>query len=372
MGLVNESATVSRGLTAGLLVCTCLFGCADSDLLGAGGSGGPGGSGGADGLAGHGGAAGSGGAGGDGSGGEAGAGGVGGNGGGAGVGGAGGEGGTASPVTEKRIMVTCDRNFTHSFSQPAFQSWVTLSVVPSSILSLEAFTADIAVTLVVPSETLQREVTGAFPTELDRIEITAAQAEVIAVGVRTGSPMWTLADGLPVTAAIQQTANAGDAGGDSCTKDEDCPLAAFGQLCGLSGACDCACQAGCSPEACANVVTDGIEGSNAAAEPSTRMVRQPTRTMTTSKPTPPLSSCVFRSVAPIRHAMNAHRSRRSPVDPVSSSFRPRCFRTRAPNSCSAQATQIARAGRRANPVIPNRTSFVLHLPMGWASAQGGS
>jgi len=157
-------------------------------------------------------------------------------------------------VTRKLIPVACDS----SFAGPPFEAFVDLTVIPTAIDSLEQFAADIAATITIPQALLQAEVIRSFPAEMSTVEITAAQAEVVAYGVLSGSPSITIVDGLPATLAVPQQPNPGVEGGGPCTGDEDCPLSAFGQVCASSGECECACQLGCTPEACANIVTEGI------------------------------------------------------------------------------------------------------------------
>jgi hypothetical protein len=243
---IRRATAAALALSIGLLAAACALGCGEGLPAGSGGSGGVGGNPGAGATGGIGGVSGVGGT---GSGGTVGMG---------GAGGSGGAGGTVPDATRKLIPVTCDETFASSFWYGPYASVVDLTVVPTSIRSLENFTADLVATMTVPSELLQREIIDAFPDEMSTVEITAAQAEVVAFGVLGGSPVNTVVSGLPATLAVPQKPNPGDEGGSTCTEDQDCPLSAFGQVCGSLGACECACLPGCSPEACASIVTEGV------------------------------------------------------------------------------------------------------------------
>lgn len=135
---------------------------------------------------------------------------------------------------------------------------VDLGVAPSAIRAAQSFTADIRTTLSVPKEFLQFGLIAVFPTGLTSLEIVSAGAEILTDGVLSGSPVSTTRGTIPITLPIPQIANSGDAGGSACVADDDCPLAAFGQTCSAGGRCECACRAGCAPDACANVVTDDV------------------------------------------------------------------------------------------------------------------
>ncbi|HSN84135.1 MAG TPA: hypothetical protein VLS88_16260 [Polyangiales bacterium] len=243
----HAQVRAARVLSMPLLVLLSALGCSEGPAAGAGGSG----NGGMPAGGSAGGAAGIGAGGGSGEGGVGGTSGVGGSGGQAGSGGG---GGATVPVTRKLIPVGCDS----SFIGPSFETYVDLTVIPSTINSLEELTADIAATITVPREVLQSEVTRLFPVEMNTVEIAAAQAEVLAYGALSGSPSTTVAHGLPVTLNVPQQPNPGVKTGGVCNEDEDCPLSDFGQICGAGGECECACQPGCTPEACANVVTDDV------------------------------------------------------------------------------------------------------------------
>ena len=200
------------GMLAGAVVLGCASGEGGHGQTGGAGGGGAGGAGGRVGAAGHGGAAGGGGV--------------------AGMGGAGGNGGAGGVpiVNDKLVPIACDTDFVHSFGFPAFDSFATLEVVPSAMTSGQDFTADIAVTIRIPKEVLQREVTGAFPDALPSIELSAGQAEVIVSGATAESPIVLVAADWPKTIVIPQAA------------------------------------APCLPDACPNIVTDDIEVSLGALE----------------------------------------------------------------------------------------------------------
>jgi hypothetical protein len=154
----------------------------------------------------------------------------------------------------KLVPMVCD-------NPVSFFDWeipIDMTVAPSAIEAARNFTADIHPTLSVPRQFLQGGLIAVFPTELTSLSIVSAGAEIVTDGVLTGSPVSTSRRSAPVTVPIPQTANPGDPGGSACTTDADCPLAAFSQNCNAGGQCDCACQAGCAPATCANLVTGDV------------------------------------------------------------------------------------------------------------------
>jgi hypothetical protein len=155
---------------------------------------------------------------------------------------------------QKLVPMVCDNSV-------SFFDWeipMDLTVAPSAIEAAHNFTADVHASLSVPREFLQGGMIAVFPTELTSLSIVSAGAEIVAEGVLTGSPVSTTWRSTPLSVPIPQVANPGDPGGSACVADADCPLAAFSQSCNASGQCDCACQAGCTPAACANVVTGDV------------------------------------------------------------------------------------------------------------------
>jgi hypothetical protein len=147
----------------------------------------------------------------------------------------------------------------HNSVSPAF--WgipLDMTVAPSAIQATRTFGADIFATLSIPKEFLQYGLISVFPTELTALEITAAAAEIVTSGVLSGSPLSATLGSAPLAVPISQAPNPGDLGGSACATDEDCPLAAFGQSCGLGGQCECACRDGCTPATCANLATDDV------------------------------------------------------------------------------------------------------------------
>lgn len=155
----------------------------------------------------------------------------------------------------KLVPMVCDNQVTPFF----WEIPMNMTVAPSAIEATRPFTAQIEAALSIPQEFLQFGLVSVFPAALTDIEITSAAAEIVTSGVLSGSPVSTVLAPVPVTAPIPQVPNPGNPGGDACTTDEDCPLAAFGQRCGADDECACACETGCVPEQCANVVTGDIE-----------------------------------------------------------------------------------------------------------------
>lgn len=154
----------------------------------------------------------------------------------------------------KAVPMVCDNTVSVFF----WEIPMDMTVAPTAIEATREFDADIRATLSVPREFLQGGLIAVFPTELDSLDIISAAAEVVTEGVLSGSPVSTTLTAVPLTVPIPQVANPGDAGGSDCSGDEDCPFEAFGQICNAGGQCNCACQQGCAPEECANVVTDDV------------------------------------------------------------------------------------------------------------------
>jgi hypothetical protein len=147
----------------------------------------------------------------------------------------------------------------HNSVTPAF--WeipLDMTVAPSAIQATRTFTADIHATLAIPQEFLQYGLISVFPTELTSLGITTAGAEIVTHGVLSGSPVSTTLGLASLTVPISQVPNPGDPGGGACAVDDDCPLVAFGQTCGVGGQCECACRVGCTPATCANLVTGDV------------------------------------------------------------------------------------------------------------------
>lgn len=155
----------------------------------------------------------------------------------------------------KLVPMVCDNQVTPFF----WDIPMDMRVAPAAIEATRPFEADINLALSIPREFLQFGLISVFPAELTDVEVTSAAAEVVTGGVSAGSPVSTILFPVPVTAPIPQIPNPGNPGGDACTVDEDCPLAAFGQRCGPGDQCACACNDGCVPEQCANVVTGDID-----------------------------------------------------------------------------------------------------------------
>ncbi len=154
----------------------------------------------------------------------------------------------------KLVPMVCDNQVTPFF----WEIPMNMNVAPSAIEATRPFNADIEAALSIPQEFLQFGLISVYPEELTSIEVSSAAAEIVTSGVLSGSPVSTIRSTVPVAFPIPQIPNPGDAGGDACTDDGDCPLAAFGQRCSAGGQCDCACDTGCVPEQCANVVTADI------------------------------------------------------------------------------------------------------------------
>lgn len=145
-----------------------------------------------------------------------------------------------------------------SFGDNVYETQMTLTVAPTPISSAEPFSAAIDASIRLPRELLQDLVTGRFPDSLEDFVVSAARAEVESSGVVSGTPVETTLDPLPQQVGILQTPNFGDSGGQPCAAPSDCPLAEFGQLCGLASGCVCACRPGCFPSECPNVVISDV------------------------------------------------------------------------------------------------------------------
>jgi hypothetical protein len=155
----------------------------------------------------------------------------------------------------KLVPMVCDNNVTPFFWDIPAVMTVSIS---AAIQATRDFEADILTTLFVPREFLQGGLNAVFPTELTSLQIVSAAAEIVTAGVLSGSPVSTIDTPIPFTLPIPQMPNPGDPGGSACATDAECPLAAFFQTCNAGGACDCACQPGCVPAECANMVTDDV------------------------------------------------------------------------------------------------------------------
>lgn len=164
--------------------------------------------------------------------------------------------GTCVDVLPQRKLVpmVCDNQVTPFF-------WpipMDMMVSPTAIEATRPFDADIRAALSIPQAFLQFGLISVFPDQLSSLEITRAGAEIVASDTLSGSPISARLAPTPLTLPIPRSPNPGDPGGDSCTTDAECPLAEFGQRCGAGGQCECACQMGCIPEACANVATGDV------------------------------------------------------------------------------------------------------------------
>jgi len=159
-----------------------------------------------------------------------------------------------SPWAPKQLQVpmACGS----SFSAELFESPMELTVAPTPIEPNDSFSAVLNATIHVPRSLMQLAVIASYPAPLTTLELSGARAEVSTTGVTTGSPVATTLVPLPQQIDIPQAPNVGDPGGSACVAPSDCPLSDFGQLCVLGlGTCLCACQPGCVPSECANVVT---------------------------------------------------------------------------------------------------------------------
>lgn len=154
----------------------------------------------------------------------------------------------------KWVPMVCDNSVTPFF----WDMPMDVTVDPSTIEATREFTADIRASFSIPQEFLQFGVISVYPAVLDALDVDTAAAELVTSGVTSGSPASASLASTPITVAIPQVPNPGDSGGSDCSEDTDCPLAAFGQNCGASGQCDCACMSGCAPEACPNMVTGDL------------------------------------------------------------------------------------------------------------------
>lgn len=148
-----------------------------------------------------------------------------------------------------------------SISAGLFDSSMELTVDPTMINPAMQFSASVDSSLEIPAELLQQAVIESYPTPLLNVEVTRARAEIVSTRVASGSPVSTTLAPLPQTVPIPQVPNTGDAGGQSCATSDDCPLGRFGQVCGFFGGgtqCACACQDGCVPQNCANIVEEPV------------------------------------------------------------------------------------------------------------------
>ncbi len=173
--------------------------------------------------------------------------------------------------TEKLVPMACRS----SISPRLFDSAMDLTVAPTPIQPASQFSTSLDSSLLLPQELLQQLVLASFPTPLLSIEVTGARAEISTTRVASGTPVNTTLTPLPQTVPISQSSNAGDSGGQVCQSNEDCPLSDFGQICSPANRCECACQSGCVPASCANVVTadmvlrlETIQGAIYSAFPS--------------------------------------------------------------------------------------------------------
>ena len=162
----------------------------------------------------------------------------------------------SSPWAPKRqfVPMACGS----SISAGLFDSRMDLTVAPTPIPSAGEFNATLDALIEIPQRLLQDAVIAAFPTPLDDIEVSDARAKIESTGVVSGRPVNTILAPLPQTVSIPQTPNPGDPGNQDCEIDDDCLLGRFGQVCSLAGRCECACEPGCAPRNCANVVEGDV------------------------------------------------------------------------------------------------------------------